>query len=81
MMCFDATANVTLNQQWEALAQNTAGALALPYSNDRVSQKKIQMVAWLTTKWDSMSPTANNTYVNLAMWEIMADYRAAGLAV
>jgi hypothetical protein len=76
MMCFDATANVSLNQHWMALATNTEGALAL-YTSESATQKKIQMIAWLTTKWDSMSPTANNTLVNLAMWEIMADYGAS----
>jgi len=70
VMCFDAAANVSLGQHWTALATDTAGALAY------YDAKTVQMIAWLTSQWDSTSPptTPTNANINKAMWEIMADY-------
>jgi hypothetical protein len=40
---------------------------------------KANMIAYLANRWRGSAPNETNRDINLAMWEIMADYGTAGL--
>ena len=65
-MCFDAS--VMVAQSWNAAEVNTATAAKY------IGADKANMIAYLANQWDGSSPSPQNRDINLAMWEIMADY-------
>jgi hypothetical protein len=69
-MCFDATTTVS-SSAWPALVADTTTAATY------LDPAKVNMIAYLANQWDGSTPSAKNRDLNLAMWEIMADYNAA----
>jgi hypothetical protein len=66
-MCFDAS--VTVAQSWNALEMDTATAATY------IGADKANMIAYLANQWNGSAPNnQSNLDINLAMWEIMADY-------
>jgi hypothetical protein len=72
MMCFNAAASAPTSPSLFLVADTALATIV--YGNTALAHEKIQMIAWLTTKWDTTNPTAYNANINKAMWEIMADY-------
>jgi hypothetical protein len=73
-MCFDAGTTVS-SLPWTALVADTAAAATY------LNADKVNMIAYLANQWDGSTPSAKNRDINLAMWEIMADYGKTGLDV
>jgi hypothetical protein len=67
MMCFNASATVVRGTTYQAWATDTYHA-SVVFGTD-----KINMIAWLASKWGTDSVI--NANINKAMWEIMADYK------
>ena len=72
-MCFDASQTVSSGQTWKALVENVGGAAALYFSGDPNGLDKMKMISWLGTKWNGANTTMLAD-INLAVWEITADY-------
>jgi len=71
-MCFDATTTVS-SSAWTALVADTTTAATY------LNPAKVNMLAYLANQWDGSTPSAKNRDLNLATWEIMADYNGAVL--
>jgi PEP-CTERM motif len=70
-MCFDASVSVRVGSPWDALVVDTATAASY------IGYEKANMIAYLANQWNGSAPnngTNTNLDINLAMWEIMADY-------
>jgi hypothetical protein len=67
-MCFDASVSVLVGSPWDAQVVGT------PTAAKYIGDDKANMIAYLASQWDGSAPSAKNRDINLAMWEIMADY-------
>ena len=73
-MCFDAGTTVS-SSSWDAYVANTETAGTILGNPD-----KAKMFAYLANQWDGTAPSKSNRAINLAMWEIMADYGPSGFS-
>jgi len=71
-MCFDAFPTVS-SSPWNVLVADKNLARSV-FTANSLNPDKVNMIAYLANQWDAAVPTATNRTINLAMWEIMADY-------
>jgi PEP-CTERM motif len=70
-MCFDASVSVLVGSPWDAVKVDMATAATYIGA---YGAEKANMIAYLANQWDGSAPSAQNRDINLAIWEIMADY-------
>ena len=71
-MCFDPVPTVS-SSSWNALVADTDTVRSVLKANG-LDPDKANLIAYLASQWDGSTPNPKNRDINLAMWEIMADY-------
>jgi hypothetical protein len=74
-MCFDA--NVSVGNPWTATVSDVHTNTYFP--NNLLGQTKSELIAYLAWKWQQGGTPLN--YIQLAMWEVTADYNSLGSAL